>query len=210
MGTVRTEVWGTGGTGMKAGGIWGSWIQQDWADWEHWGQRGFGTVRGQGTMTGIEMWGHWRDLGGTEDGHGRIHDGGIGTLWVWGHGGTRARGWGVGTLGMALGGPRRPRPFLMQCPCPCHVPTVSSCVPQAPAPLSTVPWAPRCCCHARGVRPSGAGVTPPWARPQPRGWPCPTPAWPTRATTAATTLSPVRPGPPSACGWAVSAPPALL
>uniref|UniRef100_U3JDW9 Epstein-Barr virus induced 3 n=1 Tax=Ficedula albicollis TaxID=59894 RepID=U3JDW9_FICAL len=73
---------------------------------------------------------------------------------------------------------------------------------EVPAPLSTAPWAPRCCCRARGVRLSGAGVAPSWARPQPRGWSCPTPAWPTRATTAATTLSPARPGPPSACGWA--------
>lgn len=163
-------------------------------------------------MTGIEMWGHWRDWGhgGTEDGHGGTDDGGIETLEVWGHGGTRARGRDLGTLGMALGGPGRPRPFLMQCLCPCCVPTVSLCVPQAPAPLSTVPWALRCCCHAQGVQLNGVRVTPSWARPQPRGWPCPTPAWPTRATTAATTLSLARPGPPSACGWAVSAPPALL
>lgn len=100
-----------------------------------------------------------------------------------------------------------PDPSSRSVPAPAMA--VSPCVPQAPAPLSTAPWAPRCCCRARGVRPSGAGGAPCWARPLPRGWPCPTPAWPTRATTAATTLSPARPGPPSACGWAVSDPPAL-
>uniref|UniRef100_A0A8C4U0P9 Epstein-Barr virus induced 3 n=1 Tax=Falco tinnunculus TaxID=100819 RepID=A0A8C4U0P9_FALTI len=71
------------------------------------------------------------------------------------------------------------------------------------------PWAPWCCCGARlqrGGRLSGAGAGLSWERTLHRGWPSPTPAWPTRATTAATTLAPARLGPLSACSWAVSDP----
>ncbi|XP_037239535.1 interleukin-27 subunit beta isoform X1 [Falco rusticolus] len=80
---------------------------------------------------------------------------------------------------------------------------------EAAAPCSMAPWAPWCCCGARlqqGGRLSGAGAGLSWERILHRGWPSPMPAWPTRATTAATTLAPARPGPLSACSWAVSDP----
>lgn len=164
----------------------------------------------------LGVWGH----GGAEDrrtGAGGLGEGGAPT----------------GVLGTELGGPGRHRPSDLSgprvTPCPrrgvspwpprttwgrwggctrgaararCHV-------PQAAAPCSTAPWAPRCCCHAQpqqGGQPSGAGGELSWEHILHRGWPSPTPAWPTRATTAATTLAPARPGPLSACGWAVSDP----